>query len=52
MKKIENWDNVVFINETWLNANAQPSTSKVRYEINELALENGHRVLRIPLYHC
>lgn len=24
----------------------------VRYEIDELALEYGHRVLRIPPYHC
>lgn len=26
--------------------------SKQRYEIDELALSHGHRVLRIPPYHC
>lgn len=26
--------------------------ANVRYEIDELALEYGHRVLRIPPYHC
>ncbi|KOB69937.1 Uncharacterized protein OBRU01_13237, partial [Operophtera brumata] len=97
-----NWDNVVFIDEIWLNANhtvsrtwtddTAASTSKVpsgkvarlnichatsasqgfipdcllafaskttttkpsklRYVIYELALEHGHKVIRLPPYHC
>ncbi|CAK1594607.1 unnamed protein product [Parnassius mnemosyne] len=27
-------------------------TSRVRYEVDEIALAHGHRVLRIPSYHC